>query len=173
MFTQVYAELCRPFVDFLAIDCSRERFILQLLLDRPRFKVPDAVWSHQRTGDHKPGQFVAGIKPSREQSIPRHPGVICMTKYGPANVLAVAVLAQYFRTLQRMIGGIRIHFVVEVVQQAGDCPCFFVRLQPASISLHYCFYRERVLSQRVAFGVLAEQNPCIFSRRHEANKIER
>jgi hypothetical protein len=95
-----------------------------------------------------------------------------VTKYRKTNLVAVAALPEYLGTLHRMVRRIGIHFIIEVVEHSGETPFVFVFAKPPGICPHNRFHREGVLAQGFTPGVLAEQIPSVFSRRHKAIKID-
>ena len=85
-----------------------------------------------------------------------------MTQDGAANVLRVAALPQDFAALQGMVRRIRIHLVVEVVDQAHHAPlllAFAAFTETARIRPHARLDGQRMLAQAFALRVLAEQLP--------------
>ena len=68
----------------------------------------------------------------------------------------------------------RKHFIIEVVQQPDQSPFIYIGVRCTVTRggrTHRSLNRERVLSQAVAFGVLAQKFPGFFSVRHTEYRI--
>src|SRR5215471_11483548 len=82
-----------------------------------------------------------------------------MRKDRPAQLFGIAALFQNLVAHKGMLLRRGMLFVVEVVQQAGDAPFFFVLAELAGIRAHAGLYRQHVFAQTLRRGVFTHEIP--------------
>src|SRR5438105_3531949 len=73
MLVQVNAQFCNALTNVVAVNCSRKRFVFQLLLHRSDFHIiKTARRTNERTSHKKAAQLVSSKERTRHLSIARH-----------------------------------------------------------------------------------------------------
>src|SRR5262249_2463700 len=94
VFAEFDLELYCALVDFVAVHCSCERFVLQFFLPRFGLEVPDSVRPDQRTSHDETCQLVTSVERLCKKRIARDTSVRGVSKYRLPYLFGVAALAE-------------------------------------------------------------------------------
>ena len=166
MFVEREAEFLRALDDVVATHRAGEGFVLHSLPDGLRFKRRDPVRPDQRARRDEPRQFVARKQGLGHQSVSWHAGVVGVPQDGAADILGVAALFQDFAALDRVVRRVRIHLVVEVVDQRHHAPLLLILTKLTRVGPHARLNGQGVLPQVLALGALAQQFPGRLTIHH-------
>ena len=166
------AEFFGAFADVFARDAAGEGFILQALFHRIDFQIENTFRRADVTaGGEKAGEFIAGKERVLERRLARDTGIVRMRENGADNFFGVAQLAEDLCAFGGMllvcgVGVVGPAFVVEIVEQGGEAPEFFVGAVLAGVGADAGFDGEHVFAQAFGLGVFAEKFPGVVAGRH-------
>src|SRR6266853_6547263 len=105
------------------------------------------------------------------RSLARNVAIVGMRNDRADQLVRISTLAKNFRTSRRVLSGRAMRivgpaFVVEIMQQCGQSPEFFIGAGPARIGAHTCFDGQCMLAQIFVLCVFAEQSPGVVSSWH-------
>ena len=160
-----------PARHFPAVHTGSEGLVLQLLGHRLGLEVVDAVGTDQAARVHQPAQLVAGAQDLvevglrgdvREVRVP-------VRQHGVDDLLRVAVLAQARDPAVRVL--VRVLLPVQIVQEAGQTPCFLVGSVFAGVEAHGGLHRVHVLPEPLVVDPFVQQGQRVLAAGHRASSL--
>ena len=157
-------ELLDSALDVVAVDRSRERRRLELLLHRLRLHALDSGGAHESTGGDEARELVDSVEGLRHAGLPGHAHEVGVPGDCLDHLLRVAAL---LHLLDRVAGvarvEVRVTLVIEVMDEARDRVGLLVLAPLAGVGAHGRLDAEQVLAQRLGLDPLGDQLPCIVS----------
>src|SRR5947209_7845939 len=169
MLVQVNAKFCNALTNVIAVDCSRERFVFQLLLHGRDFHIIKAArWTNERARYKKAAQLVGCKERTRHLCVARNARVGRVPHNRADDSVRITAPAHYVCALEGMLVGRREHLVIEIMKKADDSPLVNISIRSTiapSARPHCGLYSKSVFTQAIALRVLAKQFPSFFSIR--------
>ncbi len=136
-----------------------EGFVFHPLANRLGLEGGNPVGPHQGARGNESSQFVTREENFGQKSIARNARIISVSEDGTTDFFGNTLLFQDLASPQRVIGRVRVYFVVEVVDQAHDAPFSLVLAELPSIGTNTRLHCQRMLPQVLVLGELAEKIP--------------
>lgn len=125
--------------DVLPADSGGEGFVLEFLSDGLCFERCDAVGPDFRAGDDEARQFIDGEEGFGHRGLAQNTGIGRVAEDGGADFFIHAEGAKVRHPHCRMLGGVGVFFVIEVVQESGDDPAVgLVGIDEPGVRAHAC-----------------------------------